>query len=72
MKISPDFFKNLLNICPDGVLGNDLKGNLLFFNASTEGHGSRRHGPVRRPSAAPPNRDKFQGNPSCVVSETGG
>jgi len=36
MKMSPDFFENLLNICPDGVIGNDLKGNLLFFNAGAE------------------------------------
>ena len=36
MKISPGFFENLLNICPEGVIGNDLKGNILFFNASAE------------------------------------
>lgn len=36
MEISSRFFENLLNVCPDGVIGNDLKGNIRFFNASAE------------------------------------
>jgi len=36
MKISPGFFENLLNICPEGVIGNDLEGNVFFFNPSAE------------------------------------
>jgi diguanylate cyclase (GGDEF)-like protein/PAS domain S-box-containing protein len=36
MKITPKFFEKILQICPDGVIGNDLKGNIRFFNASAE------------------------------------
>ncbi len=36
MDITPKFFEKVLQICPDGVIGNDLKGNIHFFNASAE------------------------------------
>lgn len=36
MEITPDFFVTILQTCPDGVVGNDLKGNIFFFNASAE------------------------------------
>jgi PAS domain S-box-containing protein len=36
MDITPNFFEKILQICPDGVIGNDLKGNIHFFNASAE------------------------------------
>jgi diguanylate cyclase (GGDEF)-like protein/PAS domain S-box-containing protein len=34
--MSPGFFENLLDICPEGVVGNDLEGNVVFFNPSAE------------------------------------
>ena len=36
MDITPKFFEKILQICPDGIIGNDLKGNIHFFNASAE------------------------------------
>ncbi len=36
MKMTSDFFENLLNICPEGVVGNDIEGNVFFFNPSAE------------------------------------
>lgn len=36
MGFSPEFFEKLLHICPEGVIGNDLDGNILFFNSSAE------------------------------------
>jgi diguanylate cyclase (GGDEF)-like protein/PAS domain S-box-containing protein len=34
--MTSDFFENLLNICPEGVVGNDLEGNVFLFNPSAE------------------------------------
>lgn len=36
MEITANFFSTILHTCPDGVIGNDLKGNIFFFNASAE------------------------------------
>jgi diguanylate cyclase (GGDEF)-like protein/PAS domain S-box-containing protein len=36
MGFSPEFFEKLLHICPEGVIGNDSNGNILFFNSSAE------------------------------------
>jgi diguanylate cyclase (GGDEF)-like protein/PAS domain S-box-containing protein len=36
MEITPKFFETILHTSPDGVIGNDLKGNIFFFNASAE------------------------------------
>ena len=36
MGFSPEFFEKLLHICPEGVIGNDIEGNILFFNSSAE------------------------------------
>ncbi len=36
MGFSPEFFEKLLHICPEGVIGNDSHGNILFFNSSAE------------------------------------
>src|SRR4030042_385069 len=36
MGFSPEFFEKLLHICPEGVIGNDLDGNILFVNSSAE------------------------------------
>ena len=36
MEISSDFFRELVTICPEGVIGNDLEGNVIFFNPSAE------------------------------------
>jgi diguanylate cyclase (GGDEF)-like protein/PAS domain S-box-containing protein len=36
MIMTPGFFENLLDICPEGVVGNDLEGNVVFFNPSAE------------------------------------
>ena len=36
MDITPKFFEKILQICPEGVIGNDLKGNIFFLNASAE------------------------------------
>ena len=36
MEITANIFEKILHICPEGVIGNDLKGNIYFFNASAE------------------------------------
>ena len=36
VNMTTGFFENLLNICPEGVVGNDLEGNVFFFNPSAE------------------------------------
>lgn len=36
MVITVNIFEKILHICPDGVIGNDLKGNIYFFNANAE------------------------------------
>ncbi len=36
MEYSPDFFEKVLEICPDGVIGSDLEGNVFFVNRSAE------------------------------------
>jgi diguanylate cyclase (GGDEF)-like protein/PAS domain S-box-containing protein len=36
LNVSSGFFENILNICPEGVIGNDLAGTVIFFNPSAE------------------------------------
>jgi diguanylate cyclase (GGDEF)-like protein/PAS domain S-box-containing protein len=35
-KRKSDLFKTILEMCPDGIIGNDRKGNIFLFNAGAE------------------------------------